>query len=332
MALELVIKGQGQLEDGRQVYEIRLLPAGALLQYVTGFGTIFVDVQTYEIVKVEYSMRMIFRPAGMEMSLNHLERRELDPSDLPADFFQIPPNGVAVVSWKGSLARFIHSQYGDSENRVWVIAADPPAGWQISGKVTFNLELGYQLTGLPYANLGVMLWGIGKDTGTKGGSVPIQAGEGIVHLSFTIDTDRLEAGAWAVGADLGTYIDAGPGFGINDLTLFDTQWCVRCDPSALPTQPVVLGTYWRPQIQVITSGQVAEGYQVKGIIVSPTHLLLHRAGRVSETELPQIVNTEPIDLNGLSSTIEIPMKISIPENAEVIGPILADVKVEIVKK
>jgi hypothetical protein len=84
----------------------------------------------------------------------------------------------------------------------------------------------------------------------------------VVPVSFTIDTDQLAEGAWAVGADLGTYLDVGQKVWINDLMLFDTQWCVRCDPVALPTQPAVLGTYWRPEVQVITTGQVAQGYRV----------------------------------------------------------------------
>ena len=332
MSFELVLRGKTRLEDGRQVYEIRLLPGGTLLQYLTGFGTVYVDVQTQQIVKVDYSMKMIFRPASMQMSLEHLERQYLDSAGLPADFYRTAPEGIAVVPWGGDLQRFINSQYGDHENRVWVISSDPPSGTRISGKVTFNLELGYQLTALPYAKLGVRLWGIGKDDGAPGKTIPVQAGEGVVHLSFTLDTDQLSAGAWAVGADLGTNIDAGSGFWINDLVLFDTQWCVRCDPVQLPTQPAELGTHWRPQIQVVTVGQVAEGYQVSQVSVSPTHLLLHRAGLYPEAALPQIVETEPVDLYGLSETTVIPAKVILPENAELVGQPLVEVRVEIVRK
>jgi YbbR-like protein len=198
--------------------------------------------------------------------------------------------------------------------------------------VTFNLELGYQLTGLPYANLGVKLWGIGKDTASGGKSIPVQAGEGVVHVSLTVDTDQLAEGAWAAGADLGTYIDAGPGFAINDLPLFDTQWCVRCEPSQLPTQPAVLGTYWRPQIQAATVGQVAEGYQVSRVSVSPTRLLLHRSGLYPEAALPQTVETEPADLSGLSETTVIPVKVLLPEEAELVGPATVEVTVEITRQ
>lgn len=327
--LELVLKGRTRLEDGREVYEIRLLPGGVLLQYVTGFGTVYVDVQTYQIVKVAYSMKFIFSPAGMEMALEHLERRWLNPADLPVDFFRTPPEGVRVIPWEGSLKEYLDSQYGDHENRVWVISADPPSGSRISGEVTFNLELGYQLTGLPYANLKSTLWGVGKDTGSSGSSIPIQAGEGVVHMSFTLDTDQLAEGAWALGTDLGTYIDAGPGFAINDLTLFDTQWCVRCDPSLLPTQPPVMGTYWRPQVQVVTIGQVAEGYQVKSVRASPTHVLLHRLGQYSEAELPQNVETEPIDLQGLANTQVFTVNLKLPQMGEMIGQPKANVTVEI---
>jgi hypothetical protein len=331
-SLELALRGMTRLEDGRQVYVIRLLPGGALLQYVTGFGTVYVDVQTKQIVKVDYSMKMILRPAETRMSLEHLERRRLDSATLPADFYRTAPDGIPVVAWEGDLQRFINSQYGDHENRVWVISSDPPSGTRISGKVTFNLELGYQLRGLPYANLGVRLWGIGKDTASGGKKIPIQAGEGVTHLSFTLDTDQLAEGAWAVGADLGTYIDAGPGFAINDLSLFDTQWCVRCDPAQLPTQPAVLGTYWRPQIQVVTVGQPLEGYQVGGVSVSPTRLLMHLPGQVHEADLPQTVETEPVDVSGLSETTLIPVKVRVPEDTEVIGASVVEVTVEIVRK
>lgn len=329
VSLELAIKGKTRLEDGREVYEIRLLPGGALLRYLTSFGTVYVDAQTYQIVKVTYSMKGFFRPMGMEMALEHLERRLLPATDLPADFYRTPPEGIEMIPWEGNLSKFINSQYGDHENRAWVISADPPSGTRISGEVTFNLELGYQLTGLPYANLKTTLWGVGKDTGSGGSSVPVQAGEGVVHMSFSVNTDRLAEGAWALGTDLGTYIDAGPGFAINDLTLFDTQWCVRCDPTQLPTQPAVLGTYWRPQVQAVTTGSVAEGYQVKGIRISPSHVLLHRSGQVSEADLPQVVETESIDVQGLSETQVFIVTLKLPETVEIIDQPQVTVTIEI---
>jgi len=329
MGLELVLKGQTRLEDGREAYEMRLLPGGSLLQYVTGFGTVYVDTQTYQILKVAYAMKVIFRPVGMEMTLEHLERRWLDAAELPSDFFRTPPEGVSAVPWEGDLMNFLNSQYGYTENRAWVISSDPPSGTRISGKVTFNLEVGYHLTGLPYANLKSTLWGVGKDTGSPGSSVPIQGGDGVVQMSFTLDTDQLAEGAWALGTDLGIYIDAGPGFAINDLTLFDTQWCVRCDPSELPSQPAELGTYWRPKIEVVTIGQVAEGYQVKSVRASPTHVLLHRSGLYSEAELPKVVETEPIDLNGLTETQVFTVKLRLPEKGEMIGQPKASVTIEI---
>ncbi len=39
----------------------------------------------------------------------------------------------------------------------------------------------------------------------------------------------------------------------------------------------------------------------------PTHVLLHQAGQFSEADLRQIVETEPIDLQGLSRTQVIPV-------------------------
>lgn len=329
MGLELVLKGRVKLEDGQEVYEIRLLPAGALLQYLTGFGTVYVDAATYQIVKVEYSMKAIFTSAKMEMSLEHLERRQLASSDLPVDFFHTPPDGIAAIAWEGSLWNYLHSQFGSTENRAWVISVDPPSGSRISGEVTFNLELGYQLTGLPYANLHSTLWGVGKDTAAGGASTPVQAGEGVVHLSFTLDTDQLADGAWALGTDFGTYIDAGAGFAINDLNLYDTQWCVRCDPEQLPTQPAVLGTYWRPHVEVVTTGQVAEGYLLKSLQVSPTHVLLHRAGRYAEADLPQQVETEPIDLQGMTQTQVMRVNLVLPDVGDIIGTPVVEITLEV---
>jgi hypothetical protein len=329
MGLELEVRGPTRLEDGRQVYEIRLLPGGALLQYLSGFGTVYVDAQSYQIVKVTYAMKGILKSIGWGMTLDLLERRWMEAGDLPADFFRTPPEGVQVIPWEGSLKDFINSQYGYTENRAWIISSDPPSGTRISGKVTFNLEVGYQLKGLPYANLKAILWGVGKDTAGGGTSVPIQGGEGVVQMSFTVDTDELAEGAWAMGTDLGIYVDAGPGFAINDLSLFDTQWCVRCDPAELPSQPLVLGTYWRPQVEVVTTGQAAQGYVVKSITASPTHVLLHRAGQVPAQELAQVVETEPIDLSGLAEAQVIMVKLILPEKGEMIGTPEAVVTVEI---
>lgn len=329
MGLELKIQGKMQLDNGQEVYEIRLLPAGALLQFLTGFGTVYVDAVSYQIVKVEYSMKAVFSPVKMEMSVEHLERRYLDSGDLPADFFRTAPQGVGVVEWAGNLRKFMDSQFGYHENRVWVISTDPPSGSSISGEVTFSLELGYQLTGLPYANLHSTLWGVGKDTSAGGASIPVQAGEGVVHLSFTLDTDELEEGAWALGGDLGIYTDASSRVAINDLMLFDVQWCVRCDPARLPTQPAVLGTYWRPRIEVMTTGQVAAGYQLKSIRVSPTHVLLHRVGHYAEADLPQQVETEPIDLQGMTQTQVLRVNLILPEAGEMIGTPVVEVTLEV---
>ena len=80
---------------------------------------------------------------------------------------------------------------------------------------------------------------------------------------------------------------------------------------------------------MVTTGQVAEGYQVKHISVSPTHVLLHRAGQVSAAELPQVVETEPIDLQGLSSTRVITVNLKLPEMGELIGQPKATVTIEI---
>jgi hypothetical protein len=329
MGLELEVKGPTRLEDGRKVYEIRLMPRGVLLRYLSGFGSVYVDAQTYQIVKVAYAMKGILKPVRSEMTLDHLERQPIEAAELPADFFRTPPQGVMVIPWKGNLNSFIHSQYGYTENRAWIVSSDPPSGKRISGTVTFNLEVGYQLRGLPYANLKASLWGIGKDTGAGGASVPIQAGEGVVQMSFTVDTDQLPAGAWAAGVDLGIYIDAGPGFAVNDLPLYDVQWCVRCDPAELPSQPAVLGTYWRPRVEALTMGQAAQGYQVRSITVSPSSVLMHRAGQVPAQDLPETVETEPIDLSGLTDSRAFTVKLHLPENGEMIGTPQVSVTIEV---
>lgn len=330
MALELVVKGKTQLEDGRSVYELRLQPARVLSRFLSGFGTVYVDADTYQIVQVDYALKSIIRPTQAGMGLKHVERRGLEAVELPAGFFGTAPEGVAVIPWEGSLERFLNSQFGYHDNMAWVIAADPPSGSRLSGEVTFNLEVGYQLTGLPYADLGVSLWGLGMDTGTAGANMPVEGGHGVVQMSFTIDTDELAEGVWAVGPSLGTYLDVGSKVWINDLAEYYPEYCIRCDPAALPTPPAVLGTYWRPTVQAVTSGQIADGYRVISITTMPTRLLLHRTGIYDEATLPQTVETEPVDLTGLSTTTVFPARIVLPEGAGMIGEaeVLVTVEVE----
>ncbi len=113
---------------------------------------------------------------------------------------------------------------------------------------------------------------------------------------------------------------------LNDTSLASEA---RCDPSELPSQPAVLGTYWRPQVEVVTTGQVTEGYQVKSMIASPSHVLMHRVGQVPMQDLPQVVETEAIDLTGLNETREFTVQLKLPEKGEMIGTPKANVTIEI---
>lgn len=216
------VAGQSYLPDGRQVYEVRAY----LPEVGDRFYTILkFDTTTYDLLEIEDTWRN-----KLHYRIRLVERKEIEWADLPQGFFQTIPEDIEVRLWESDIP------LGQKEDdRVWIISANPPQGASLSGEVSVEMEIGYQLTSVERAALGLGLYWVGHDTAypIQYERVPVKGGEGTVQISFTVDADQLGEGMWVVQ----------PGFsdtmGIAPHTVWNgggtprgiyLEYCVRCTP------------------------------------------------------------------------------------------------------
>jgi len=85
-------------------------------------------------------------------------------------------------------------------------------------------------------------------------------------------------------------------------------------------QPIsLLGRYKNVVVKVVTFGQIADGYRLTNISVTPLTVTVFSNDLQQINELPGFVETEPIDLNGLNEDIEIRVDIALPEGISLVG-------------
>jgi hypothetical protein len=227
LIVEANVAGIDRLEDGREVYEVRLKLAGVGEQ---DYQTLKFDTTTFDLLEIED-----FWGGKLHYRIRLDERKTLAWSDLPEGFFQSVPEGIEVRPWLSNLP-LGHKE----DDHAWIISADPPSGASLSGKVNGHLVIGYRLTSIQEAAITVGMGWVGHDTpySIRDANMPITAGEGTVEMSFTLDTDQLGQGRWAVGPGftdvLGIVPNTGWGNAGSPVGIY-MEWCIRC-PSVTPGQ------------------------------------------------------------------------------------------------
>ena len=90
---------------------------------------------------------------------------------------------------------------------------------------------------------------------------------------------------------------------------------ISIDPQfATVTQPIsLLRGFRNVAVKVVTEGQVANGYRLTNITVTPPNVTVSSADPLLVNELPGFVETEPIDLTNLTDDIEINVGLILPE-------------------
>lgn len=79
------------------------------------------------------------------------------------------------------------------------------------------------------------------------------------------------------------------------------------------TQPIVLlGGYKNVAVKVVTTGQVASGYRLTNLSVTPPNVTVFSDDPNLINALPGFVETLPVDLTGLTDDIEINASLSLP--------------------
>ncbi len=107
---------------------------------------------------------------------------------------------------------------------------------------------------------------------------------------------------------------------------------VQVNPSNVSVfVPIVQRTGYRTVAVVpVTEGQVAAGYRVTNITVSPTLVTLRSPDLQAMDLLPGFVQTEPVNLDGAEETVERQVLLNIPQGFSLVGEqsVLVQVSIE----
>lgn len=96
---------------------------------------------------------------------------------------------------------------------------------------------------------------------------------------------------------------------------------ITISPSSVSVEvPVtLLGGYRNVVVKVVTSGQVAEGYWLTNVSVSPPNVIVFSANPQEVIALPGYVETNPLDLTDLSDDVDIRATLNLPEGITLAG-------------
>jgi hypothetical protein len=209
------------LSNGHQVHQVRLQIADVDDRF---YQILKFDTATYDLLEIEDFWR-----GKMHYRIRLDDRRALAWSDLPGDFFRSIPDDVEVRTWESDYPLGRHS-----DDRVWIISADPPPGASLTGTVTAHVELGYRLASVEKAaiTIGGLNWS-GHDTRVNLDveSVPVEAGEGTIEMDFVFDTSDLGDGMWVINPFFSDVMGINPGVGWSNFGSppgIYPEWCVRC--------------------------------------------------------------------------------------------------------
>ena len=79
------------------------------------------------------------------------------------------------------------------------------------------------------------------------------------------------------------------------------------------------GGYRDVAVKVVINGQVASLYRLTDISVFPPVVTLYSSDSALISELPGVVETEPLDISGISADISARLKLILPENILIVG-------------
>jgi YbbR domain-containing protein len=86
------------------------------------------------------------------------------------------------------------------------------------------------------------------------------------------------------------------------------------------TQPIALqGGFRNVVVRVVTTGQVANGYRLTNISVSPPNVVVFSSDPQLVNELPSYIETEPLDLTNAEDDIDTFLALNLPTGISVVG-------------
>jgi YbbR domain-containing protein len=101
----------------------------------------------------------------------------------------------------------------------------------------------------------------------------------------------------------------------------DTVNDIAISPRSISiTQPItLLGGFRSVVVTVVTEGQVAAGYRLTNISVSPRTVTVFSRDPQIVADLPGFVETMPLNLDSVDDDLEVRMALNLPEGVELVG-------------
>jgi YbbR domain-containing protein len=91
-------------------------------------------------------------------------------------------------------------------------------------------------------------------------------------------------------------------------------------PTVEVTQEIsLLGGYRNVVVKVLTTGQVAEGYWLTNVSVTPPNVTVFSSNPALVNALPGFVETNPLDLEGLNDDVDIRATLNLPDGVSLAG-------------
>jgi YbbR domain-containing protein len=100
--------------------------------------------------------------------------------------------------------------------------------------------------------------------------------------------------------------------------------------AVMVTQPIsLLGGFKNVVVKVVTTGQVADGYRLTNISVSPPTVTLFSDNPLLIEDIPGFMETLPVDLTGLSDDFETNVSLNLPQGVRVVSDLNVLVQVSV---
>lgn len=96
---------------------------------------------------------------------------------------------------------------------------------------------------------------------------------------------------------------------------------INLNPSQVPVEIPIkqLGGYRNVFIKIVTTGQVARGFYLTGILVDPPTITIYSTDPELVDNMPAYIETVPVNLNGAETSFESIVALNLPEGIVVIG-------------
>jgi YbbR domain-containing protein len=120
-----------------------------------------------------------------------------------------------------------------------------------------------------------------------------------------------------------------------ELKALDARGVIVTGINLNPTQvnveiPITqLGGYRNVFVKIITTGQIAQGFYLTGIMADPPNITIYSTDPELAANMPAFIETTPLNLNGAFESFEKDVSLNLPEGIVVVGDQQVTIKVNI---